>query len=349
MKRSSILWAVVMLSLGSTTWSQDMREVHVGAVDKTAAHQATNLFRNAQPANTAHGTTSRGQGERLTLRSSLGKSASDASAGSSVRGGVRYPGDLTFQGGTVVDSAESHPIYLLPNGRCPISQCWGNPEGFLRDLGESRFIHLVDQYIGLRASQRYTLGDRTKVSYTPPGTPLTDNDVEAVVHAIAAAAGQTGYGHIFHVFLPPGQDECFDSTFTVCYSPDNVNTFFYCAYHSSVDFPDIGHVLYSVEPFQDVPGCRVRPGTPNGQLVDSTNDVLSHELIETITDPDGTGWLNSTGGGMFGQEIGDECVFLIFSSTSIFLDSDPFIYKIEDHTYATQPEYSNAAHGCAVR
>jgi hypothetical protein len=28
-------------------------------------------------------------------------------------------------------------------------------------------------------------------------------------------------------------------------------------------------------------GCQVRPGTPNGQWVDSTNDALSHELFET--------------------------------------------------------------------
>jgi hypothetical protein len=67
-------------------------------------------------------------------------------------------------------------------------------------------------------------------------------------------------------------------------------TFAFCAYHSSVQFKDIGHVLYGVEPFQDVPGCSVRPGTPNGQLVDSTNNSLSHELFETISDPDGTAW-----------------------------------------------------------
>ena len=322
-------------------WSQDMNEVRVGANDRTQAGQSKNVFHRAQPANTVRGTASRRQEELLTLRSAPAPKASDASSN---RSGVRYPGDLTFQGGTVVDSAESHAIYLLPNGKCPISQCWGNPEGFLRDLAESRFIHLVDQYIGLRASERYTLGDRAKINYTPPTVPFTDADVQTFVHAVASAAGENGYGHIFHVFLPPGQDECFDSTFTVCYSPDNVNTFAFCAYHGSVDFPDIGHVLYSVEPFQDVPGCRVRPGTPNGQLADSTNDVLSHELFETITDPDGIGWWNSTGGGMFGEEIGDECFFYVQST----FDSDPFLYNIDGHSYATQPEYSNAVHGCAV-
>lgn len=110
------------------------------------------------------------------------------------------------------------------------------------------------------------------------------------MHAVASKEG-SGYGHIYHVFLPPGQDECFSHPSKVCYSPDDPKTFVFCAYHSSVQFKDIGHVLYSVEPFQDVPGCSVRPGTPNGQLADSTNNSLSHELFETISDPDGNTWI----------------------------------------------------------
>jgi len=30
---------------------------------------------------------------------------------------------------------------------------------------------------------------------------------------------------------------------------------FFCGYHSSADFKDIGHVLYTVEPYQNVSGC----------------------------------------------------------------------------------------------
>ena len=69
--------------------------------------------------------------------------------------------------------------------------------------------------------------------------------------------------------------------------PDNLKSFAFCAYHGGATFRDIGHVLYSVEPFQGVEGCSSRPGAPNGQLADSTNNVLSHETFETITDPDG--------------------------------------------------------------
>jgi hypothetical protein len=211
------------------------------------------------------------------------------------------------------------------------------------------FIHLVDQYTGRTDNNRYTLGQRAKVSFKPSKTTLTDSDIIAIVHSVVAKTGEVGLGHIYHVFLPAGTDECFDNTFTVCYSPDNPNTWFFCAYHSSAD-TELGHLVYSVEPYQNVLGCNDPPNTPNGQLIDSTNDVLSHELFETISDPDGTGWWNSTPSviGVEGEEIGDECVFTTAPPQSpppVY--GDPSIFRIGGHVYAVQLEYSNAHHGCA--
>jgi hypothetical protein len=230
--------------------------------------------------------------------------------------------------------------------------CWGTPEAFLKDLAGSEFIHIVDPYTGLTTNNRYTLGKHAMISYkpTPKTAPLTDNDMLAVVHAVAAATGQSGYGHIYHVFLPPGQDECFTSTDGTCYSPDVPDTFAFCGYHSSADFMDIGHVLYTVEPFQDVAGCAVRPGTSNGQFGDSTYNTLSHETFETITDPDGTGWINFSSVILAGAEIGDECSFFKVVSTSkasqVFFD--PSVFFIGIHRYGVQPEYANEEHACAV-
>jgi len=340
----SMILLIFSVPRNSQAQDKDDLTVTTSPSDKAAASQVKNLFRNATPAHTPSAKAARAEG-LLTLHASSPKAASANSFG---QDDVRFPGDLTYLGGAVVDSAQSHNIYLLPNGKCPISKCWGDPAGFLKSLANSDFIHLVDQYVGLGASDRYTLGFSATVTYTPPATPLTDNDMLAVVHAVASLTGDSGYGHIFHIFLPPGQDECFDSTFTVCYSPEISSSFRFCAYHSSVDFTDsVGHALYSVEPYQNVPLCQVRSGTPNGQLVDSTNNVLSHELIETITDPDGTAWFNFTNNSLIGEEIGDECIFLVFAPNNAVF-SDPFIYRIGDKLYATQPEYSNALHGCAV-
>lgn len=129
-----------------------------------------------------------------------------------------------------------------------------------------------------------------------------------------------------------------------CYSPDVPSTFYFCAYHGSVVFSDIGETLYSVEPAQDNFGCIVPPGGPQGQLADSTNNVLSHETIETITDPDGNGWWNTADNGLYGQEIADECSFLVFTPTSVYFN--PSVFRMNGVKYAVQPEYSNIGHPC---
>jgi hypothetical protein len=318
------------------------------ANDKAAADEATTVYRHARPANTSAGAALKRKEIATGRGASSAAAAGAATATPADNDFLRYPGDVTYGGGAVVRVAEQHPIFMLPNGRCPIASCWGNPEGFLRDQNISEFIHITDQYVGATANNRYPVGGHNLISYkpTPKTAPLTDSNMLAVVHTVAAALGQTGYAHMYHVFLPPGQDVCFTAADGVCYSPDVPSTFFFCGYHGSVDFGDIGHVLYSVEPFQNVHGCAVRPGTPNGQLVDSTNNTLSHEVFETITDPDGDAWFNFTNIPLVNQEIADECsFFVVLPSGMAFFD--PTVSVIGSHRYAVQPEYANNEHACA--
>jgi hypothetical protein len=331
------------------------RQLQLTTVDTTAADEATIVFQHVRLANTDAGAAFTQNkistpGQRANFNASP-NSASVPFVGTNGIDQNRFPGDLTYFGGAVVPFAQSHPIFLLPHGSCPIATCWGDPESFLNDFGASNLARITDQYVGAHASNRYTLGDDFAFSYTPPAVPLTDSNIRSIVHAAVLLSGESGYEHVFHVFLPPGQDECFTSAATQCYSPDKPNSFVFCAYHSSVTFRDVGHVLYTVEPFQNVPGCQVRPGTPNGQLIDSTNNVLSHELIETITDPDGDAWFNFTNNALAGFEIGDECQFITIlqvSPTSFAVFGDPTSFTVGKHVYATQPEYNNQDHACGV-
>ena len=339
-----LLFAVNLQSQQSTS-----HEVTVtpSAADYAAAAEVRNEKIHARPANTPIG--------RTTSTAAISNSpavAAGANTNAPDSGGPRFPADLSFHGGNVAVSMQSHAIYMNPNGGCTIAGCWGNPEGFLGDLGKSDFIHVVDQYTGSSADNRYTVSDtHFTINYHPSAAAFTDADMLAIVHAVAALTGQSGYGNQYHVFLPPGQDECFGrpithQQFTVCYSPDDPKSFAFCAYHGSADFSDIGHILYSVEPFQNVLGCSSRPGTPNGQPADSTNNVLSHELFETITDPDGTAWWNSLDNGLFGQEIGDECSFLLFTPNAVYFD--PSDVTLNGKSYVAQPEYNNAQHSCTT-
>ena len=254
-----------------------------------------------------------------------------------------YPADLSDFGGSVVASAVFDNVYF----NCADQSCWGNPVGFQNDLANSKFIHLVDQYVGLKNNNRYAVGAQFTVSQ-PGVTSLTLNDIFAIVHAVAADTahgGGNGYGHIIHVFLPQGTDTCVDAANTECYSPDVPSTFTFCGYHTSVQFADLGETLFTVEPFQNVPGsgCAVATPSPNGQDADSTNDLLSHEIFETITDPDGDAWTANNSLPESGNEIADECQGIYDSMSQELVPT----FAINSTLYEVELEYSNRSHACA--
>jgi hypothetical protein len=260
-----------------------------------------------------------------------------------------YPADLVNSGGPLVTSTTIHDIFVnMTSGT--VASNWGDPHGFLGDLSKSDFIHLTDQYTGnTGVPQHYAVESGfwylTAPAYT---SPLTDADMQYFATFVAQNIPSAGPGttNIYNLYLMPGTDVCFDSSYSVCYSPDNYSTWYFCAYHGAVAVEGYGTVLYTVEPFQDVPGCAVQTPSPNGQLADSTNSVLSHETFETITDPvGGTGWTNITSLDLWGYEIGDECEPLGNSSGDFLTPT----FYINGKQYEVQLEYSNFYHACSMQ
>lgn len=258
-----------------------------------------------------------------------------------------YPDDVSNPGhNPAVVTTEHHPIYVDN-----VPAHWGNVAGFLTDLGKSEFVHVLDQYVGSFADNRYTLGTQfIAPSYPiPPNHTLTISDVARLVHAAASFSGD-GFGHYYHVFLPQGVDMCLPVPPGVrppCYSPDNPATFVFCAFHGSFLFSDLGEVIFSLEPYQDVLGCSVPPtGTANNQLIDSTDTGLSHEVFEGLSDPDGREWWVHDLTFARGAEIGDLC-------TRAARFPDGHLYwsfgqvSLNGHQYTIQPEYTNQFHGCS--
>ena len=258
-----------------------------------------------------------------------------------------YPTDVTNpKNHATVFSAQSHPIYI----NNPPSH-WGNPGAFLTDFGKSDFIHVLDQYVGAFSNNRYTLG----TSFLAGGYPipadhtLQINDILTLVHAGAAIEGG-GLGHIYHIFIPQGVDMCLPPASSTaapqCYSPDNPSTFVFCAFHSAVTFSDsVGHVLFTVEPYQNVAGCNLPPGgSANSQLIDSTDDTLSHETSETISDPNLNAWWVHRLTIANGEEIGDLCVRAQIIGKNIY--SKDATVNLNGHPYTIQAEYSDQVHGC---
>lgn len=245
-------------------------------------------------------------------------------------GGLTYPDDLTNYGGPVMNSAAAHNIYV----NCPAQNqsCWGAPEPFQTDLKGSSFAGMLAQYTGSGASA-YSFGDSTNVTFTVyKGTALYENDLFAIVHEVAAKSKATGYTNIYHVFLPKGTDTCFDFS-KQCYSPDYGPAFAFCAYHGTVKYSDVGLVIYSIEPYQDVRGCLTKKSRGASEVTNSTISTLAHETYESITDPGPKlAWYNFVGG-----EIGDECEFFVSP------------VKVAGRIYNSQPMYSNKYHACATR
>jgi hypothetical protein len=226
--------------------------------------------------------------------------------------------DLAYYGGPDLTSAASYNLYVNCAGTC-----WGSPSPatFLGNLAGSSFIHVIDQYIGQTSNNRYPYGAGYQVNYNTSGT-LQDQDIYNIVYAVAKTVG-TGYGKVYHVFLQKGVQQCSASA-GGCYAQNGG----YCAYHGNVTFSDIGHTLYSVEPYQAISGC----SSPNGKVVDSTASTLSHEFFEAITDPDvpnNVAWYNNYGG-----EIGDICRSSYGNVT------------LNGTSYNIQREYSNRVSAC---
>jgi hypothetical protein len=295
-------------------------------------------------------------------------SLANGSTGSSVHRAVKdsavnSPYDLTYFGGPVLGSVVSHDLFLNCQAACRQGEGFF-PGVFLADLNQDQFVTLLYQY---RASPGVALGspvgsytkgvggDLTATYASPrPGSSNPYFGELAIWLQVLNAAGPPGQptslgggglAHIYHVFLPKNVDTCFESPpgqpTTSCYSPDNGSTFAFCAYHGAFTATSGNQrqtYIFSVEPYQDVNGCRnnvghqalPNPVSPGVDPADPGYSTLSHELFEAITDPLLNAWFN----GLSGNEIGDLCASF-----------DNFV-TVNHNKYVLQSEYSNIRHLC---
>ena len=251
--------------------------------------------------------------------------------GDAMRGDRKvYPADLVRKKGPIMKSAAAFNIYV--NCKAGNESCWGDPEGFQKNLAGSRFAALLKQYTDSDPSG-YTFGGSFSIAYKSYTKLLYQNDLLTIVHAALVKNGMAaGYTTMYHVFLPEGTDTCFDRSRS-CYSPDHPRTFNFCAYHESVSFPDVKqHVIVSIEPYQKILFCASRASSGASALTNSTASTLGHETFESITDPGPAfAWFNFT----FYSEVADLC------------ETYQWKMNVNGTVYSLQPMYSNEYHACA--
>ena len=87
--------------------------------------------------------------------------------------------------------------------------------------------------------------------------------------------------------------------------------------------------------------------TGHSQGLAAIANVSAHELLETITDPRGTGWYDSQG-----DENGDKCAWSFPPGNGISTFSNGSVWRLQmewsNHAYSTSSGFANLSgqHGC---
>lgn len=168
---------------------------------------------------------------------------------------------------------------------------------------------------------------------------------------IAAHHLPTGIDVEYFVLTPESVGSCFDSTSGECsYSA-------YCGYH---DYAGSGssQILYADLPWlYDVSGCDVSGdfgvGHANSDEIDPVVSVFTHELSETMTDPNLDAWIQDSGPDS-GYEIADKCAYIYGPGGEGSLEglsSNGHCYwnvELEGNVYLMQLMFDNRTDNCAL-
>ncbi len=166
---------------------------------------------------------------------------------------------------------------------------------------------------------------------------ITDEQVQAQVkHVIEEEGGEAGLHNLWFVFLPPNVDECIE--------PGACGTNAFAGYHSLTNTgSEVAVYAVAIDPIIEI-GAAASGGDPEGNPdAEITADVAGHETIESMTDPEGTGWVDPNG-----YEVADKCEFGPQHGTPLGFASDgsPYNQVINGHKYLLQEMWSNDDGGC---
>jgi hypothetical protein len=157
---------------------------------------------------------------------------------------------------------------------------------------------------------------------------------------IASDHLRTGPNDIYFLVMPPGLGACETSGPADCALGGKTSGSF-CGYHSVTDN---SRYLYDVIPYNAQPGhCQSTNPRPNDNPVDPTLSTISHEQIETITDPYGDAWVNNNG-----DEAADICI-TTYGPNLGGSGTGAYNEVIHGDHYYLQAIYSNWDHACEPR
>ena len=269
--------------------------------------------------------------------------------------------DLPYNGGRVINSNRTHPIFWEPAG----SGMAFDPgyesliQTFLIDVAAdshktSNVYSLSGQYTDSNGPAAYDSAYGGAVVDTDPLPPsgctepatgpgwtvcLTDAQLETELgHVVAADHLPTTNRDVYFIITPDGFGSCTDSGSSSCALGGSENG--YCGYHSETP----NGIVYAVIPYNAVPGhCQSNNPRPNSSTADPTISTVSHEHNEMDTDPDGNAWIDARG-----EEEADLCLTNFGPSLS-GQGGTAWNESIHGGHFFLQEEWSNADLGCEPR
>jgi hypothetical protein len=194
-------------------------------------------------------------------------------------------------------------------------------------------------------------------SQCPANAPVTNCLTDAqiqheLVSFVTARHLKTDLSHEYYMMTPPHVETCFSNNpntrFDGCSAgivPSTLAGF--CAYHQNTALSTM--LFYANDPY-DAENTHCQDGNhPNGISDGAIDGGLSHEHVESITDPiPNDAWTNGSGANQ-GLEVGDQCNRVRGNPIGTAPNGAQYNQVINGHFYWYQEEWSNLGHTCLQR
>jgi PKD repeat protein len=188
---------------------------------------------------------------------------------------------------------------------------------------------------------------------------LTDAQIQTeIAKYVTEHELPTGLGVEYFLLTPEAVESCFEEGAAETCSANSKEPF-YCAYHGDIHLGGGAVILYSNDPFVDNKLCDKPEDHINGSSDSALFGGLSHEHLESVTDPEpNNAWTDYLEGEKTGFEVGDKCnsaneaveFGVPLGEVEVSAGKKvPFNQEIDGHKYLYQQEWSNQGHECLQR
>ena len=241
-------------------------------------------------------------------------------SGYAVYGASYGSGNLSYHGGPVMGDANFQAVYWNSS---LASQIQSGIDGFVGSYSDglaysnsdpSADYTIVQQYINAYLLTRHTSYVDTQHDGKRVPSSYSDSSVRSYLASLFGSGRVTPDANtVFGMYFPSGM-KITSQGGSSCSS--------FCGYHGHFVYNGTD-IKYAVFPYTNCRACSV----PGKQVIDILTIVTSHEIRESVTDPDLNAWFDSAG-----YEADDKCAW-------------HNLYKTTGTGFWVQPEFSNGNGG----